>query len=154
VKAKEKVQDYANNANDYKTQSLKVKVDWNNEPEGYGYLNSQHGIKPMPTTVRYPPPPPYGGGQYGGQYGGYDKYGGGQYGGYDKYGGGQYGGYDKYGGDQYGGYEKYGDDQYGGYDKYGGDQYGGYEQNGDDQYGSDYPSYGQRSDAEKVNASS
>merc|ERR1712083_304261 len=117
-----KIHDYSDSQNDYKTDHLNVKVKWDSQDGKYEYLKSQYGIYPQVQ-------PHYG---YGGYYG--SGYGGHAYGGYGKphYGGG-YGGYQKnYYGGGYGGQHKYGGGP--GYGGYGGSSYGGYQKSrsGDD----------------------
>jgi len=101
-----KIDEYTHAQNDYKTDSLNVKVNWDLQPAGYQYLKSQYGIypqvhRPLRPYGAAPSYPRYGGYSYGGYqpptYGGYQKP---QYGGYQKP---QYGGYQK---PQYGGYKK------------------------------------------------
>merc|ERR1711881_655410 len=91
-----KVHDYTDLQDDYKTDTLNVKVNWDLQDGKYGYLKSQYGIYPQLQ-------PHYG---YGIHYGGY---GGHSYGGYGKshYGGASgYGGGNSYGGASgYGGYQ-------------------------------------------------
>merc|ERR1712142_1070820 len=120
-----KVHDYTDLQDDYKTDTLNVKVNWDLQDGKYGYLKSQYGIYPQLQ-------PHYGygihhGGYGGHSYGGYGKshYGGG-YGGRKHYGGG-YGGYG--GGYGYGGKSQYGGASgYGGGNSYGGASgYGGYQ---------------------------
>merc|ERR1711936_1484033 len=118
----DKVHDYNDAQDDYKTDNLNVKVKWDSQDGKYEYLKSQYGIYPQEQ-------PNYG---YGGHYG--SGYGGHAYGGYGKphYGGG-YGGYQKnYYGGGYGGQHKYGGGP--GYGGYGGSSYGGYQKSrsGDD----------------------
>merc|ERR1711936_1551479 len=63
-----KIDEYTHAQNDYKTDTLNVKVNWDLQPAGYQYLKSQYGIYPqVHRPLR--------------QYGGYHKP---QYGGYQK----------------------------------------------------------------------
>merc|ERR1711934_207654 len=74
-----KINEYTHAQNDYKTDTLNVKVNWDLQPAGYQYLKSQYGIYPQ---VHRPLRP----------YGGYPRYGGYSYGGYQPP---KYGGYQK-----------------------------------------------------------
>jgi len=92
-----KINEYTHAQNDYKTDTLNVKANWDLQPAGYQYLKSQYGIYPQVHR----PLRPYGAPSY-------PRYGGYSYGGYQPP---TYGGYEK---PRYGGYQK---PQYGGYKK-------------------------------------
>ena len=42
-----KIDEYTHAQNDYKTDTLNVKVNWDLQPAGYQYLKSQYGIYPQ-----------------------------------------------------------------------------------------------------------
>ena len=42
-----KINEYTHAQNDYKTDTLNVKVNWDLQPAGYQYLKSQYGIYPQ-----------------------------------------------------------------------------------------------------------
>merc|ERR1711935_619734 len=66
-----KIDEYIALQNDYKTDRLTVKVDWDLQDSKYEYLKNQHGIYPQVKAIHRPGPygSSYGGATYGG--GGY-----------------------------------------------------------------------------------
>merc|ERR1712037_67484 len=63
-----KIDEYTALQNDYKSDRLTVKVNWDLQPDKYEYLKNQHGIYPQVKAIHRPGPyggVPYGGGGYG-----------------------------------------------------------------------------------------
>ena len=58
-----KIDEYTALQNNYKSDRLTVKVNWDLQPDKYEYLKNQHGIYPQVKAIHRPGP--YGGVPYG-----------------------------------------------------------------------------------------